>query len=423
MGADTEHQLTSTLHSLQTTTMVDASNTNGSNGVVTDIVVNNDHPVDTSPSPNGKIPSSITRVYDIPVVKGTVDYADSLIRSLPLAGAAYVKAESIASTVYKKAGEPLQEKLQPQIEQLDGLANKTLDYVQGKAPFLVEAKPDELVANAKKPADQAYSTAKTYQDLVYNRLHETLLNSQKTLSGLQERLAGVVGSATATIPKNSEEINKLASQLYESLEGVKEAVLKQSHDFPHMCQRPSSLTLRSCRRAPATFLPSSPRRTSRSTPKPRRSLALPRRSAPNHSTTPSRRSGPSSTTTRSRSRAPRRTARTEPSLPRNSSRNTLRAMSAMLRRSRSRRRATLRPFTRAATLHSAKRSVADPHIRRDGSPRRSDHLHPTTQSVRTLIHGLVPGSNATSGSPVSGKISPTQTERSDPPSPSRVDTL
>merc|ERR1712225_104244 len=229
---DTEHQLTSTLHSLQTTTMVDASNTNGSNGVVTDIVVNNDHPVDTSPSPNGKIPSSITRVYDIPVVKGTVDYADSLIRSLPLAGAAYVKAESIASTVYKKAGEPLQEKLQPQIAQLDGLANKTLDYVQGKAPFLFEAKPDELVANAKKPADQAYSTAKTYQDLVYNRLHETLLNSQKTLSGLQERLAGVVGSATATIPKNSEEINKLASQLYESLEGVKEAVLKQSHDLP-----------------------------------------------------------------------------------------------------------------------------------------------------------------------------------------------
>jgi len=228
----TEHQLTSTLHSLQTTTMVDASNTNGSNGVVTDIVVNNDHPVDTSPSPNGKIPSSITRVYDIPVVKGTVDYADSLIRSLPLAGAAYVKAESIASTVYKKAGEPLQEKLQPQIAQLDGLANKTLDYVQGKAPFLFEAKPDELVANAKKPADQAYSTAKTYQDLVYNRLHETLLNSQKTLSGLQERLAGVVGSATATIPKNSEEINKLASQLYESLEGVKEAVLKQSHDLP-----------------------------------------------------------------------------------------------------------------------------------------------------------------------------------------------
>merc|ERR1711939_977674 len=203
---DTEHQLTSTLHSLQTTTMVDASNTNGSNGVVTDIVVNNDHPVDTSPSPNGKIPSSITRVYDIPVVKGTVDYADSLIRSLPLAGAAYVKAESIASTVYKKAGEPLQEKLQPQIEQLDGLANKTLDYVQGKAPFLFEAKPDELVANAKNPADQAYSTAKTYQDLVYNRLHETLLNSQK--------------------------INKLASQLYESLEGVKEAVLKQSHDLP-----------------------------------------------------------------------------------------------------------------------------------------------------------------------------------------------
>merc|ERR1711964_866426 len=152
-------------------------------------------------------------------------------------------------------------------------------------------------------------------------------------------------------------------------------------------------------------------------------IGITKRSAPDHSTTPSRRSGPSSTTTRSRSRALMRTARTEPSLPRNSSRNTLRAMSAMLRPSRSRRTATLRPFTRAAALHSAKRSVADPHIRRDGSPRRSDHSHPTTQSVRLLIHGLVPGSNAASGSPVSGKISPTQTERSDPPSPSRLDTL
>merc|ERR1711964_534501 len=309
MGADTEHQLTSTLHSLQTTTMVDASNTNGSNGVVTDIVVNNDHPVDTSPSPNGKIPSSITRVYDIPVVKGTVDYADSLIRSLPLAGAAYVKAESIASTVYKKAGEPLQEKLQPQIAQLDGLANKTLDYVQGKAPFLFEAKPDELVANAKKPADQAYSTAKTYQDLVYNRLHETLLNSQKTLSGLQERLAGVVGSATATIPKNSEEINKLASQLYESLEGVKEAVLKQSHHLPAHVSKTVQPYVEKLQKGASDVSAELAKKDVPIHAKAQKIIGITMRSAPDHSTTPSRRSGPSSTTTRSRSRAPRRTAR------------------------------------------------------------------------------------------------------------------
>merc|ERR1712093_420905 len=172
----------------------------------------------TTPSTRRLRPTAKFRLQSLESTTSPSSRAPSTTPTL-LSGASYVKAESIASTVSKKAGEPLQEKLQPQIAQLDGLANKTLDYVQGKAPFLFEAKPDELVANAKKPADQAYSTAKTYQDLVYIRLPETLLNSHKTLSGLQERLAGVVGSATATIPKNSEEINKLASQLYESLEG------------------------------------------------------------------------------------------------------------------------------------------------------------------------------------------------------------
>jgi len=181
---------------------------------------------------DAKFPSSITRVYDIPVVKDSVNYADSLIKSYSLPAAVYRNAEALATTIYKKAGEPIQDRLQPQIDQLDGLANKGLDYVQGKAPFLFDAKTDDLVATARKPADQAYSTARGYQDLVSGRLHDTLVHSQQTLGGLQERLSTAAATATAAVPKNGKEAQDVAHHLYENLEKIRDTVLKQSGELP-----------------------------------------------------------------------------------------------------------------------------------------------------------------------------------------------
>lgn len=53
--------------------------------------------------------------YDIPVVKDSVLYADALLKSYSLSAAAYRNAEALATTVYRRAGEPLQDKLQPQV--------------------------------------------------------------------------------------------------------------------------------------------------------------------------------------------------------------------------------------------------------------------------------------------------------------------
>ncbi|CAD6584299.1 MAG: hypothetical protein CYPHOPRED_002658 [Cyphobasidiales sp. Tagirdzhanova-0007] len=197
----------------------------------------------TDSQPNGidhsKLPTSISRVYNVPVVKDSITYADHMLRSYSLSAVAYGKAEALATSVYKRAGEPLQDKLQPRIDQLDGLANKGLDFVQGKAPFIFDTQTGELVAQARKPADQALSTAKTYhsqafstakgyQDLVSSRLHDTLVASQQSLGGLQTKL----GAAAGHVPRSPEEAQQLAYNLYEQIEALKNAAIKQSHDLP-----------------------------------------------------------------------------------------------------------------------------------------------------------------------------------------------
>lgn len=188
---------------------------------------------------DSKVPSSITRVYNVPVVKDTVTYADQVLRSYSLSAAFYSRAETAALTLYKRAGEPIQDRLQGQIDQLDGLANKGLDYVQGKAPYIFDAKTDDIVATARRPADQAYSTAKLYQDQAYStakayqdavtgRLHDTIVASQQTLGGLQERL----GVAAAKVPKSTAEAQQVALHVLEQLETIRSLLLKQTHDLP-----------------------------------------------------------------------------------------------------------------------------------------------------------------------------------------------
>lgn len=53
--------------------------------------------------------------YDIPVIKDTVNYADHLLKSYALTAAALSRAEAVALTLYKTAGEPVQARLQGQV--------------------------------------------------------------------------------------------------------------------------------------------------------------------------------------------------------------------------------------------------------------------------------------------------------------------
>lgn len=96
---------------------------------------------------------------------------------------------------------------------------------------LFDAKTDDLVATARKPADQAYSTAKSYQDLVSTRLHDTILTSQQTLSSLNEKLASAAAVARDHVPKNTKDAQDLAREVLEQLEKAKEVIAKQSGDL------------------------------------------------------------------------------------------------------------------------------------------------------------------------------------------------
>lgn len=108
---------------------------------------------------------------------------------------------------------------------------------------IFDAKTDELVATARKPADQAYSTAKSYQELVSSRLHDTLLASQQTLSTLNEKLAAAAAIAKDHVPKNGKEAQELAKELLEQIEKAKDVIAKQSGELVS-CMIIMMLTLR-----------------------------------------------------------------------------------------------------------------------------------------------------------------------------------
>ena len=102
---------------------------------------------------------------------------------------------------------------------------------------IFDAKTEDVVAsaraNARKPADHAYASAKVYQDAVSARLHDTLVQSQQTLGGFQERL----GLAAAKVPKSTAEAQQVATHLLEHLEALKNTLVKQSHELvSRFCQ-------------------------------------------------------------------------------------------------------------------------------------------------------------------------------------------
>jgi hypothetical protein len=96
---------------------------------------------------------------------------------------------------------------------------------------LFDAKTDDLVAQARKPADQAFSTAKSYQELVSTRLHDTILASQSSITALNERFATAAAVASQHVPKNGKEAQDLARELLEQLEKAKELIAKQSGEL------------------------------------------------------------------------------------------------------------------------------------------------------------------------------------------------
>ncbi|KAH9823333.1 hypothetical protein DFH28DRAFT_922224 [Melampsora americana] len=188
-------------------------------------------------------PTFVKRVVSIPVVADAIEAVQSTMKGNVYSAAVYEKAEGAAIYLYEQS-KPLQEKLAGPIGQVDAVANKGLDFVQSKAPYVFEVKTEELISKARQPADQAYAYGKTYRDAASARLapiteqfQSQLTKSQQTLNGLQEKLH----SAVQNIPKDSksvqDQLKSLSEQVIAEIEKVNNFVVEKRKELPQQAQQ------------------------------------------------------------------------------------------------------------------------------------------------------------------------------------------
>jgi hypothetical protein len=167
---------------------------------------------------------SIDRVASIPVVSDSIAQLHAVVTSTNVTTKAYNVAESLVKTGYSYA-EPLLGYGSPLLERADGIANQGLDFAESKFPYPFQTKTDQIVADAKKPADQAYGVVKNVYDnriapmgdnAIVQRAYDTVINLnqqvQSTYSGSVQMVTEGMGDAQA---KAQALINALINQLYE----------------------------------------------------------------------------------------------------------------------------------------------------------------------------------------------------------------
>jgi uncharacterized protein YjbJ (UPF0337 family)/ElaB/YqjD/DUF883 family membrane-anchored ribosome-binding protein len=190
------------------------------------------------------------RVTAIPVVSDTITTVHSTIQSNSYSAAAYAKGEQVATSLYKTA-EPAIQKISPQIQQVDSLANKGLDIIQSRVPGLFEVKTEDIYATARKPADQAYDVAKTYAGAAQARLapiteqfQTQLQHVQQSLNELQNRLSATLKSGQENAPKDASEatgriqdtVHNTYNSILKELENLSNYVQTQRKELPQQAQ-------------------------------------------------------------------------------------------------------------------------------------------------------------------------------------------
>ena len=102
------------------------------------------------------------------------------LQSNSISAAAYNGAANIATQVYK-ATEPVQKALGPQIQAVDGLANRGLDMIQSRVPYLFEASSGKMMDDATKPANDAANAARSRFQPVAKQFSSQLEAAQTSL--------------------------------------------------------------------------------------------------------------------------------------------------------------------------------------------------------------------------------------------------
>lgn len=188
-------------------------------------------------------PKSVQRVAAIPVVADTLDAVHSALHSNAYLTAVYDKAEGAAVYLYEQS-KPIQQKLAGPIGQVDAVANKGLDFIQSRAPFVFEIKTEDIISRARQPADQAYAYGKTYKEAASARLgpiveqfHSQLTRSQQTLSSLQDKLHSGLQNVRKDPKAVPDQVKHLAEQLVGELGKLSQLVTDKGKELPHQAQQ------------------------------------------------------------------------------------------------------------------------------------------------------------------------------------------
>lgn len=188
-------------------------------------------------------PTFVKRVTSIPVVADALEAVQSTMKGNAYSAAVYEKAEGAAIYLYEQS-KPLQEKLAGPIGQVDAVANKGLDFVQAKAPYVFEAKTEDILSKARQPADQAYAYGKTYKDAASARLGPIteqfqiqLTKSQQTLNGLQEKLQSAVSNLPLDSKSVQDQLKSLSEQVIAEIEKVSNFVVEKRKELPQQAQQ------------------------------------------------------------------------------------------------------------------------------------------------------------------------------------------
>merc|ERR1712029_1107645 len=189
------------------------------------------------------LPSCVHRVASIPVVADTLEVIQSTVLSNAYLSNIYGIAEGIATYLYQHS-KPLQHKISGPIHHVDAVANKGLDFVQSKAPYVFEIKTEDLISRARQPADQALAVGKTYKDAATARIgpimeqfHSQLTKSQQTLILLQDKLQSGLHNLRKDPKAVPDHIKQLSEQLVSELGRLSHFVGEKSHELPQQAQQ------------------------------------------------------------------------------------------------------------------------------------------------------------------------------------------
>jgi len=163
-------------------------------------------------------PNAVERISKIPLVHETLNNLLYYIHSYSLPAAAYARGESLACSLYENT-KGVQNRLP--LATANSYANKSLDYVQTKIPYVFEVHSEEIVKTARKPADAAIEM-----------FNQRLQAAQGSLSAAQDRLASVV----AAVPRTPEEAQQSVHEVLTELNKIKDHATTQVKEMPKNAQ-------------------------------------------------------------------------------------------------------------------------------------------------------------------------------------------